>query len=375
MKKKLVIIFLGLCLAVLFLRGNAGWTTKRLTYNPGWSEYPDIAVDSNDYLHVIWDDYSPGNFEIFYKKSTDGGATWITKRLTYNAGYSSRASIAIDSNNHLHVVWEDSTFFPNEILYKKSTDGGTTWTTKRLTFNSGYSSNPNIATDSNNHLHVVWQDDSPGNDEIYYKKSTDGGTSWSTKRLTFNSGDSRNSSIAIDSSDNLHLVWYDYSPGNCEIYYKKSTDNGASWTTKRLTFNWGSSYFPSIAVDSSDNLHVVWADISYANHEICYKKSTDSGATWTNRRLTYNFGYSSVPSIADDTNGNLYVVWPDDTPGNNEIYCKWSMDGGVTWTSERLTYNSGDSENPAIAADSNNHIHILWEDDSPSNFEIYYKQK
>lgn len=43
---------------------------------------------------------------------------------------------------------------------------------KRLTYSSGYSSVPAIATDSSNNLHVVWYDNNPGNYEIFYKKGT-----------------------------------------------------------------------------------------------------------------------------------------------------------------------------------------------------------
>jgi hypothetical protein len=46
-----------------------------------------------------------------------------------------------------------------------------TWISpKRLTWTSGNSYDPAIAKDSNNHIHVVWYDDTPGVNEIYYKK-------------------------------------------------------------------------------------------------------------------------------------------------------------------------------------------------------------
>jgi hypothetical protein len=97
------------------------------------------------------------------------------------------------------------------------------WTqAKRLTWNSGYSSWPAIAVDTTGNLHVVWMDDTPGNREIYYKKSTDGGSTWMpSQRLTWNSGWSAYPGIAVDSSGNLHVVWDDYTPGNSEIYYRK----------------------------------------------------------------------------------------------------------------------------------------------------------
>jgi hypothetical protein len=73
---------------------------------------------------------------------------------------------------------------------------------------------------------MLWSDDTPGNVEIYYKRSMDGGTTWtafpaSDPRFTMTSGDSWCPDIAVDSSDNLHIVWDDDTLGNQEIYYKK----------------------------------------------------------------------------------------------------------------------------------------------------------
>ncbi len=91
-------------------------------------------------------------------------------------------------------------------------------------------------------IYVVWYDETPGNTEIYFKKSDDGGATWTTnKRLTNNAGDSMYPAIAVDGS-NIYVVWQDYTPGNTEIYFKKSDDGGVTWTTtKRLTNNAGDS--------------------------------------------------------------------------------------------------------------------------------------
>ena len=40
------------------------------------------------------------------------------------------------------------------------------------------------------------------------------------------------------------------------------------------------------------------------------------------KRLTWNYGGSRSPAIAVDPSGNLHVVWSDDTPGNYEIFYK-----------------------------------------------------
>src|SRR4030043_225415 len=85
------------------------WTTnKQITNTLGDSKYPAIAVDGLN-IYVVWYDTTPGNYEIYFKRSVDGGVTWKTnKRLTNNAGYSQDPAIAVDGLN-IYVVWEDYT--------------------------------------------------------------------------------------------------------------------------------------------------------------------------------------------------------------------------------------------------------------------------
>lgn len=230
----------------------------------------------------------------------------------------------VDSSDAMHVVWQHNTSGDYEIYYKKSADGGATWSgSKRLTWTSGDSWELAITIDSSDNPHVVSYDKTPGNWEIYYAKSTDGGGSWSAdKRLTWTSIDSQYPDIAVDASGYLYVAWHEYIPGNSEIYGKKSKDGGATWSTAtRLTWTPGYSTFPKMVVDSSGNLHIVWDDSTPGNHEIYYKKTTDGGSTWsTTKRLSWTPGYSTLPDIAADSSGNLHVVWYDDTPGNYEIY-------------------------------------------------------
>ncbi len=150
---------------------------------------------------------------------------------------------------------------------------GATWTFKRLTWNSGVSLSPSSAIDPDGNIHLVWENDTPGNYEIYYKKSTNGGNSWTTKRITWNSGWSNHPDITLDTGDGLHLVWEDYTPSNWEVYYKKSIDEDASWISQRMTWNSGHSNGSCIITDSSYHVHIFWHDTSSGNHEIFYKKS------------------------------------------------------------------------------------------------------
>ena len=278
-------------------------------------------------VHVVYYDFRDGNYEIYYKRSTDNGTSWATGlRLTNNSAESSFPSVAV-SGLLVHVVWPDSRDGNYEIYYKRSTDGGINWgTDTRLTNNSAVSSVPSVSV-SGSAVHITWQDLRDGNYEIYYKRSTDGGVNWGADtRLTNNSSQSNDPSATVSGSV-VHVVWQDYRDGNEEIYYKRSTDGGLSWgTDTRLTNNSAISIYPSV-IASGLNIHVVWIDDRDGNDEIYYQRSTDGGVNWeSNLRLTNNNFHSENPFIT--VSGTIvHVVWTDDRNGNYSIYYKQNPTG------------------------------------------------
>jgi phage terminase large subunit-like protein len=379
--KRADLTILALGFFLLAQTAQAQWSpAKKLTWTPGASWCPAIAIDSSNHIHVLFYDDTPGNNEIYYLRSLDGGATWsLPTRLTWTSAYSERPAMAIDSSNLIHVVWVEGTPGNAEIYYLKSPDGGSTWSKpQRLTWTSGASDSPAIAIDSKNGIHVSWNDYTPGATEIYYKKSTNGGATWSAlQNLSLTSGHSYASAIVPGAGNAVHVVWHDFTPGAPEIYYRRSTDRGTTWgPVKRLTWTSGWSMGPAIGKDSNNNLHVVWSDDTPGKAEIYYRRSTNGGATWgANQRLTWNSGLSDNPAIAIDSGNAVHLVWYDETPGNAEVYYRKSPDGGATWGAvQRLTWNSGSSLVPAVAVDSSKTVHVVWFDDTSGNWDIYYKK-
>jgi len=371
MQKSMLVVF---CLLSGTMTLGAAWTQKRLTNNTGSSDLPHIAADGSN-VYVVWDDDTfGGNFDIYLRKSSDNGATWQpATRLSNNVGGSSHPTIAVNGSN-VYVVWHDNTTGMCQIYFRKSTDSGATWqTAKRLTNTAGGSYYPTIAVNGSN-VYVVWFDCTPGNPEIYLRKSTDSGATWQTaKRLTNNTGNSYRPKIVVRSS-NVYVVWDDDTfGGNDDIYLRQSTDSGATWqTATRLTNNTGNSSNPAIAV-SGANVYVVWYDCTPVNPEIYFRKSTDSGATWqTATSLTNNTDTSVDPAIAVYTS-NIYVVYENNIPKNMEVYFKKSGDKGATWpTTIRLTNTASASYYPDIAL-GDGKIYVVWTDYTPGNWEIFLK--
>jgi hypothetical protein len=279
------------------------------------------------------------------------------------------------NGNVIHVVWYDERDGNDEIYYKRSMDGGVSWgEDTRLTNNSATSGYPSVSV-SGSVVLVVWDDFRDGNLEIYCKRSTDGGVSWEADtRLTNSSDVSWVPSISVSGSV-VHVVWNDSRDGNLEIYYKRSIDGGITWgADTRLTINSATSEFPSVSVSGSV-VHVVWYDSRDGNLEIYYKRSIDGGITWgADTRLTNNADISWYTSISA-FGSVVHVVWTDLRDGSDpEIYYKRSTDGGVSWEADtRLTNSAGISYFPSVAV-SGSVVHVVWYDLRDINYEIYYKR-
>jgi hypothetical protein len=182
-----------------------------LSNNVEDSAAPQIAVSSNN-VHIVWHNDQPAaDFDIIYRRSTDGGASFMPeKNLSSNDASSGFPDIAVSSNN-VHVVWIDFTPGESDIMYRRSLDNGNAFPNviKNIGGNAGFSEFPSIAASGNN-VHVVWHDSTPGNSDILYRKSVNGGSTFPNiiKNLSDNLGQSISPAIAV-SGDAVPVVWKD----------------------------------------------------------------------------------------------------------------------------------------------------------------------
>src|SRR4030095_2389515 len=201
--------------------GQSWAATSPLVTTTSTSQFAAVST-SGSVTNIVWQDNRDGNEEIYYIRSTDNGLSWgVETRLTNNAGYSSYPSISSSGSLAL-VAWQENRDGNYEIYYKRSTNGGLSWgADTRLTNNSDSSYYPSVYVSGSN-VHVAWQDYRDGNWEVYYNRSTDGGGSWGADtRLTSNSAASITPSITVSNSS-VYVVWSDNSDGNYEVYFKRN---------------------------------------------------------------------------------------------------------------------------------------------------------
>jgi hypothetical protein len=140
------------------------------------------------------------------------------------------STITVDSQNHLIIIWEDKrNQLSGELYFTTLDNNGNTIIddTTLTTINQaswGNHMHPDITIDALDRVHVIWSDarSTIGNDELYYRCFTTTGQSISPLiRLTYSTGSSIRPSIASDTTNNARITWEDSRDGNPEIYLKK----------------------------------------------------------------------------------------------------------------------------------------------------------
>jgi hypothetical protein len=365
------------------LVSQAQWQPDfRLTNDPGMSATTAYSnarciASSGDTVHVVWSDNRVGgNYEIFYKRSTNGGLSWgADTRISNNVYFSTNPSISV-SGSVVIVVWDDDRDGSGnkEIYYNRSSDAGTSWETDtRLTNDPAASENPCVSV-SGSLVFVTWADTRASGPGGYYIRSTDGGLNWGAETPF---GGTWSPAVSV-SGQVIHVVWIDGRGNHPGIYYKRSSDGGTTWGDDTpLTINdVAYSDSPSLSVSGSD-VHIAFRDSRNSTgtgYEIFHKHSADGGITWNNDTQLSNFHVTVYnPSVAVSGSG-VHVVWADNHEGNFEIYYDGSADKGLSWeTVTRLTNNSSLSFYPFVSA-SGSAVHAIWEDNRDGNYEIYYKR-
>ena len=227
--------------------GTSFGTPINLSNNAGNSVNQQIATSGNN-VYVTWHDDTPaGNRDIFFVASNNNGTSFGTPiNLSNNAGVSSFPQIATSGNN-VYVTWHDNTPAGNrDILFASSNNNGTSLGTPiNLSNNNGNSELPQIAAIGNN-VYVTWNDDTPaGNFDILFAVSNNNGTSFGNPiNLSNNAGFSFNQEIAAI-GNNVYVTWQDNTPGNDDIFV--ITNAKPFGTPVNISNNSGTSQNPQIA--------------------------------------------------------------------------------------------------------------------------------
>jgi hypothetical protein len=175
----------------------------------------------------------------------------------------------------------------------------------------------------NENVYTAWTEGPFNDGEVYYRRSTDGGASFDeTVNLSNDTGDSVRPELRV-SAPNLFIVWQNQAVKGDDIYFKGSTDGGASFgDTINISNNKGNSMEPEFSVTNATNVFIVWQNQASNSkpNDILLKNSTDGGASFGDAiNLSGTIGNSTEPDIASSNDGEVFAVWTDDTNGEKQV--------------------------------------------------------
>ena len=341
----------------------------------GNSQLPQIAVDERGNINMVWLDDSPGNFSVFFSKSSDGGVTFSSPmNLSSSPGGAARfPQIAVDFNARIYVAWFDSNSGNPSIFLRRSTDGGATFSTAITAPAVQW---PVLMTiDGSNDIDLVWAaDDTIGVPQVVFSRSVDGGTTFSVPLTISNSSAGVNASspagtgpgsLALGPNGNIDVVWTESAPpqGTNDVMFSRSTDGGATFSapgkvTSSLSPTFGVA---GLAVDGAGNIQVLWMSSQGGVNDAFLSRSHDGGATFAAEN--FQSGVSDAtpsPQLALDLSGGVNLLW-NSGDQNPTLNFSRSSDGGATFVTQRLA--GGDYSYPgsaAIVTDTSGNIEVLW---------------
>jgi hypothetical protein len=254
---------------------------------------------------------------------------------------------------------------------KVNTDTGTA-----LQDNAAY------AVGSDGTVYAVWEDSRNGNTDIYFSSRNPTTGVWAAEtKLNTDTGTTgqRTPSIAIDGSGNLYVVWADDRNGstNTDIYFAKRT--GTTWSANIKVSDDTTSKIqssPRISVSSAGIAVAVWYDARSSQVNIYSARLAAGSTTWsTNYKVTSNTSaVKAAPDVAVATDGTAWATWQDNQTGGGDIYAASLGPTATTWsTNTKVSDDSGASsldKSPRIGLTSGNLPVVAYLDGRSTNAAV-----
>lgn len=352
----------------------AGFTAQvRLGYGqfPENEWEPAIASDQSGHVYMLYPQYGgvPGcancaNPTMILQVSNDHGSTWSAPSIIYPSGsvaggqWDAQLSVDPVDGSTVYASWMQNN--KSDIIVAKSTDYGVTWTYVTADSTNSGTDKPILAVRGQD-VYVVYNH----SQTIWSANSHDGGQTFTEVKVNQNGklGWSLAGGGTVTPNGNVFFAWAGYegsggAKANVNLYISKSTDGGATWTTKMIdtsksppdcsAYACGWAFLGAqmvMASDSSGNLYAMWNAGSTAKgpERVYFSKSTDSGNTWSAKVdvSTAPAGtHHNFPAIAATGNGDVRISWMDARAANGgmdkwNVYYRSSTNGGSTWTAEQ----------------------------------------
>ena len=284
-----------------------------------------LAIDANGYKHVTY--FDDTNYVLKY--ATDASGSWVNitlNTITYHQ-QSSSSSIVIDSGGVLHVAYSGASGNLTYATCSSTCTSNASWTFVEIDDSGSASGSPSLAIDSNNTMHISYIEYNVGTTPETLKYATCSAScttasSWSNITVDNSFNTANHADIAIDSNDGLHISYFKQTYSNPGYYYATCTSScnaTSSWNT--LGLGWGAGLSglnpTSIVVDSNDVVHFASSYFSGSSGgngfsiRSCSASCTTGSSAWSSSQVDTSSAYFTIGyiSIVVDSNDGLHIAY------------------------------------------------------------------
>ena len=239
----------------------------------GWFTHRDAgAVDPSNDIHMSTAD----TYGDIYYSLVDGSTG---KFIHYNRpavtgsmanSWSGETQLCLNSQGHILLAWSRDT---HEILLALSVDGGLTFPSPMVVASdfTGQLVKVKMLVDDDDNIHFIWQRNVGTVGQLEYMKLyPNGATAVDITPLTTGSPSVWDPSAGMDHRARIHMVWSTHYEGSGSLYHtvidgtldkqgQPSTDAEISLVQEYVFHsNLQKKRYPKFAVDSFDNLHLIF---------------------------------------------------------------------------------------------------------------------
>lgn len=221
------------------VRVDAGTPVPLALHNDNkWA--PSLAANRKQ-LFLAWADFRNYQWDVYSARSLDGGLSWLENVRVDDSQVierlNERPSVAIDRTGTVHVAWTDlrERQPDTNVFYARSTDRGLTFSANAQLDDSKAGFDPNTDTPSNQwypslavdtgRLFATWQDNRLGNNDVFFSRSADGGSSFAPAERVDDTGtgssEQTRPSLALGGKGSkrvCYVAWEDSRNGDRDIY-------------------------------------------------------------------------------------------------------------------------------------------------------------
>lgn len=282
--------------------------------------FPSLAVTKSGLCHMVFHDARTQYYDIHHvvydnKWSNIGN-------ISNNDGGSAYSSCSVNPvDDHLFVVWMDAEINEWDLFLKYRSPAGTWGPTQVFPQGKGYM--PDLAIDARGTAHLVWHTRWLGNSTVWYSRNSNpkDPSGWTAAAAVKGATAFEwcYPKIACDDVGNAYVVWIDGTQGNMEVFFRKRNASTGLWENEiNVSQTWGISDEPCIAVNTKNgHVFIAWTEENDGKWDIFMKSFVTAWSGSSN--ISNNASRSIMPSLAVNPSGGIHLVYADKASGNSEI--------------------------------------------------------